>query len=521
MLNYLLGIDLLPRRVTHDNTTISQGGEILELGLYPSWTPGGANLFAAPQTLANNQIAKEGNSEFSNLLDVSDSTNIQSELGLDTKINGEPNSLVEFMDSQESESTKVQDESSELTVNPLLVAPNQVLDSNSNLNPLMADLDKMRMQFFMQDKPVFEGNKALRQEVVTRYADLIESKPNLQILIPSGQDPLLSYPDGLSTNNNIQGVSHLNLDSNGFGKLNKLDHQSYVQQVDLADLSSDELNKSQTVIEILPNQFVVSSSNKRLEPVSTEIISDLENIETSESKENSLLGQLRELSHLDESQSSSDSSSKQEDKSSQFGDEVLVLREYEKAPVLSKFSNLISQEKVTPFMAQNLNAIKDSTHLIVEKGGGTAKIKLYPEGLGELEIQVKVTGNQVSVNFIAENDEVKKLFESNLKHLSSQFKEQNLQVDQMVVQMADNKNSSSFDTRQGQEQPNINLLRDMMNQSRQESFGRQSNTYQDFEGIRTYGRHQQTVDPISPASVATVNSRYQGQGRGGRLSLVG
>lgn len=491
--------------------------------MYPSWTPGEANLFPGLQNFSNEENSSEGTEAFSDLLDVSDSVTLTDKLELDTKKNGEVNGLVEFMDSQESEATKVQKEQTEPTVNPLLVLPNKINDIAPN--PLMEDLDKMRMHFFMQDNPVFEGNKALRQDVVTRYVDQDQSITKVALPLELKPQETQFFNNELSPEI-INSIQSQKLNSNN--EIGKIDFSEGNQKLPAAEL--DQVR--------LPGQVEMESFKKETSfnhPLGSNINSLQQELKASfaqggdlniEKAAQDMEAEAISIAALsggkeDDQANLSDNSSMNEDPSAQLSDGFPVLREMEKSHSTHKFSGLMKEAEATPLSPQNLNHIKESTQLIVEKGGGTAKIKLYPEGLGELEIQVKVTGNQVSVNFIAENEEVKQLFESSIKQLGSQFKEHNLQLDQMVVQLADSKNSSSFDSRQGGGQPNVDLLRDMMNQSRQESFGRQTNTYQDFDGIRTYGRQQNPVDPIRPASALSTSARYQGQGRGGRLSLVG
>jgi flagellar hook-length control protein FliK len=173
----------------------------------------------------------------------------------------------------------------------------------------------------------------------------------------------------------------------------------------------------------------------------------------------------------------------------------------------------------------NYERIHQAAQLLVEKGGGSARIKLSPEGMGEIELRIRVQGDHVNVHFVAENVETKEIFEESIQNLKSQLEAQNLKVESLNIQIADVKSHNFADSgrEHSQSNPNLGLLRDMMNQSRDESFARQSNTFSEWESIRSYGRRA----PSSPAPISSALethaklNRYQGDRRGRRLSLVG
>lgn len=491
--------------------------------MYPSWMSSEATTFTGNQKFSSAENSNELPGEFEELLKASDSLNFNEELEQDTEVVGNENNLVDFMDSQEGETTKVQIDQTEPLINPLIMSANKNIESY--LDPLLDNLDKMRMNFFMQEKPVFEGSKAFKQEAITRYADQeqslnMEQEPNI---FKNAMTSFLKPEQGVILKDiaplqNMQVENNLQLkDSIIEPKISShLITQNKEPAIDVTDISSTVTPIIESDTEILQKfypELNIKESNLQSMELDSEVATE----------ENILDAELN-VSKGKEANSFNDKESEHPSNEDKAMDHLLssatLNRDADKTNNLSKFSTALQDAEVPKLSPQNLNYIKESTQLMVDKGGGVAKIKLYPEGLGELEIQVKVTGNQVSVNFTAENEEVKQLFESSLKQLGTQFKDQNLQVEQLVVQLADAKNPSSFDSRQGSGQPNVDLLRDMMNQSRQESFGRQTNSYQDFEGIRNYGRQTKVVDPIGPANIAN-STRYQGQGRGGRLSLVG
>jgi flagellar hook-length control protein FliK len=176
-------------------------------------------------------------------------------------------------------------------------------------------------------------------------------------------------------------------------------------------------------------------------------------------------------------------------------------------------------------LKENENRIHDAAQVLVEKGGGSARIKLSPEGMGDLELKIRVQGDQVNVQFVTDNIETKELFEKSLKGLRAQLESQHLKIESLSIQVTDSQKgfSSDLNRDQSSSHQNLGLLRDMMNQSRQESFSRDTGSIADWESIRSYGRGKSSPDPIQSAlEPRRFQRNYDlGNGRGQRLSVVG
>lgn len=76
--------------------------------------------------------------------------------------------------------------------------------------------------------------------------------------------------------------------------------------------------------------------------------------------------------------------------------------------------------------------------VMVRDGGGEMKVKLNPEGLGEVAMKVNVEQGKVSVQMITESDEAKSLIERQLGDLKSQLSSNNLQLETIKVDTASN-----------------------------------------------------------------------------------
>lgn len=82
-------------------------------------------------------------------------------------------------------------------------------------------------------------------------------------------------------------------------------------------------------------------------------------------------------------------------------------------------------------------AFIQSVHTLVSKGGGQMRIRLHPEFLGELSIQVETQGNQVHLRVEVAREEIKTLVEESLHQLRDQLYVQNLQLKVADVALSD------------------------------------------------------------------------------------
>lgn len=165
----------------------------------------------------------------------------------------------------------------------------------------------------------------------------------------------------------------------------------------------------------------------------------------------------------------------------------------------------------------NLEAVKDQTQLMIQKGGGEARMILNPEGLGEIHLKVMVKDGKVNVEIGTQNQEAKKLLESSIADLKTSLSSQKLSVEGVKVDLgqtnlSDSQKGMNFGQDMGREQ-----ARNMMNQFRNENSNRRDPFFE-MSGIKAYARKRPELEPIAPASGTAPRSGVSG--RGERMNLV-
>lgn len=165
----------------------------------------------------------------------------------------------------------------------------------------------------------------------------------------------------------------------------------------------------------------------------------------------------------------------------------------------------------------NLEAVKDQTQLMIQKGGGEARMILNPEGLGEIHLKVMVKDGKVNVEIGTQNQEAKKLLESSIADLKTSLSTQKLSVEGVKVDLgqtnlSDSQKGMNFGQDMGREQ-----ARNMMNQFRNENSNRRDPFFE-MSGIKAYARKRPELEPIAPASGTAPRAGVSG--RGERMNLV-
>jgi len=495
----------------------------MELGLNPGWIDS-QQIYGANQNLmlAPSGIQGELLPEFSNLLEQFDPSVYQL-MNPEDQYKGQKSSEVAtpVMDSKESD---------EVDVVPALAIESPLLSEIQSprylksdhetykvTDRVLEDLDRLRLKFFMQEEPTFRG---LAEQKIGEYSDLMRST----VGSPSSDQVKGFQPVDLHTGPLIE---------DGAIRPKTLDvlvEDSILSPV--PSLETTQMLKPRNLTE--PQNSISQEVASLLHQYETDPEPSLEAVGSDASYEN--LGLQESISKTGASQSKDSDENKKREESFKAEKAEVKLEKLSSSFETqlgglgggSRHVNPISggdKQVLDSLVTQNQERIDRAANLLLESGGGSARIKLSPEGMGEIELRIHVHGENVNVQFIADNLETKELFEKSIQQLKSQLEAQSLKVDSLNVQVAEARSSSSADAGRDQSQPNPNLglLRDMMNQSRQEAFDRQSNTIADWESIRTFGRTPVPPDPI--ASVLEANAsrvkRYQGDSRGKRLSVVG
>jgi len=172
----------------------------------------------------------------------------------------------------------------------------------------------------------------------------------------------------------------------------------------------------------------------------------------------------------------------------------------------------------------NLQQVMNQAQYLIKKGGGEMKVKLSPEGMGDLHLKVLVQDGKVNMQMSAENAETKKLLESSvadLKHSLSSHKlsVESIKIDSVNQTNTDMNSQNSKDTMNFNQQQARQENRQFWNQF-QESFGnrgQQRDNALETPNLRGYGKKQDALQPLD-SSVSAKAKRTDGRGQG--LDLV-
>ncbi len=123
-------------------------------------------------------------------------------------------------------------------------------------------------------------------------------------------------------------------------------------------------------------------------------------------------------------------------------------------------------------MAENIREIINGAQVMVKDGGGEMKIKLTPEGMGEVNLKVMVKDGDVKVEMIASNTETKKLLEKGLADLKTNLATHKLNLDQIKVESPQNSSSQMQMDHQQMAERNFQqrFLQDFQQQNGQRRF---------------------------------------------------
>ncbi len=127
---------------------------------------------------------------------------------------------------------------------------------------------------------------------------------------------------------------------------------------------------------------------------------------------------------------------------------------------LSTEVDTVSVKEVKPqtvshaFEDQVMDQVSNSVRLTMKQGGGEARMRLYPESLGELKIELSVEDGVMKAKFLVNNSMVKDVIEDNFARLRDSLTNNGLKVESFSVSVdqqgkGSNLESSSFSQFQG------------------------------------------------------------------------
>ncbi len=187
----------------------------------------------------------------------------------------------------------------------------------------------------------------------------------------------------------------------------------------------------------------------------------------------------------------------------------------QKAPGFDKaIAPTIANKQMAPGQdSNNVKELINQAQFMIKKGGGEMKIRLTPEGLGEVAMKVHVQNGQVSVEMVTESSEAKKIIENGLGDLKATLASHKLNVDQIKVDLSQ---QTAKDFQQQHEQASRHQAQQFMEEFRQDNQQWRQSFY-DVPGAKVY--KSQTRDDADNSYMTPQSSRKSGSSSR-RLDLV-
>lgn len=176
---------------------------------------------------------------------------------------------------------------------------------------------------------------------------------------------------------------------------------------------------------------------------------------------------------------------------------------------------------ITPDVAdKNIQNVMQQAQYLVKNGGGEMKVRMTPEGLGEIQLSVQLKDGKVQMQMVADNKETKKMLESNLSDLRESLSQQKITLDSVKIDSVvrtnvenQTQNNNHFSQNQNQDARDT---RQFWNQF-QDQFGGRPQREALYEQPRAKGYATKKADTIAPAeSTSSVRSSEKSKG----LNLV-
>jgi flagellar hook-length control protein FliK len=159
----------------------------------------------------------------------------------------------------------------------------------------------------------------------------------------------------------------------------------------------------------------------------------------------------------------------------------------------------------------NTRQMVETAQLLAQKGGGSMKIQLKPEGLGFVELNVGVNGGKVDIQMTTENNEVKRLLESGMSELKSGLLQHKLNLESVQVDTS-NRTQTGLETMLGQDRDTarefLEQFRDFNQNRRQAGF--------DFMNTSGYSASAAKDRKLTPTDTRYANAKKSAK----RLDLV-
>lgn len=172
----------------------------------------------------------------------------------------------------------------------------------------------------------------------------------------------------------------------------------------------------------------------------------------------------------------------------------------------------------------NVRQLMNQAQYLIKKGGGEMKVRMTPEGLGQVQLKVLVQDGKVNVQMAAESNEAKKAIESGLSELKSSLAAHKLGVDHIKVDVVSSVNTDTGTRNQsdlGSNPQNEGQARQFWNNF-QENFGNRQarDGMYDIPGFKNY-RQSRQPDVAAPLEAASRTAKPErADGRGSSIDMV-
>lgn len=168
---------------------------------------------------------------------------------------------------------------------------------------------------------------------------------------------------------------------------------------------------------------------------------------------------------------------------------------------------------------ENLSKITNAAESLAGKGGGEMKVILTPEGMGTIQLKVKMQDGKLQVEMKAENRDSQRLIESSLNELKQSLSAHRLSVDSVKVDVGGD--FTRQESAQSFSQPQFDMGREQAGQFM--NFFREGNLSQrqtmfDTPGFKTY--RSQKEEPLAPISTEVRPRASLSASKGKELNLV-
>jgi flagellar hook-length control protein FliK len=357
---------------------------------------------------------------------------------------------------------------------------------------LLASLDRMNQQFFVQDRPVDSQFISTDEMMVTG-----EQKQGQPVnALPPMADPR-SYPSN-------KGIDQKRKDDFKMPEFFPVVAAPITTQVP-GESSTGSVVQAQSLQGLQNAAFMNPAGKTSLEPVgafskSPEMIQSM----------NVASGAVPVTVAVEDDAEWGDSGEESESDSSTF-------QTGQPQAAIKPGGNLFTQSAMAaPVIAKpgeesaNVRNLIQGAQILIQKGGGEMKVKMQPEGMGEVDLKVSVHQGRVDVQMLTDNNDIKKLLESGLSDLKESLVGHKLNLDTVKVDVA-----QKFHPDLGSqlEQQQREMAREFLGQFRQQNQSNRSG-FMDVTGLKNYGARSkvQTPSDVPAASRARETSR--------RLDLV-